>query len=157
MRVGIGYDIHRLVPNHALILGGITFESSLGLDGHSDADVVVHALMDALLGAAALGDIGQHFPPTDEAFRDVSSLELLKTVRDLIAGAGFSIANVDIVVVAEEPSIAPHVLAMRRLMSNALSIDVQTVSIKATTSEGVGAEGHREAISAQAIALLKEL
>jgi 2-C-methyl-D-erythritol 2,4-cyclodiphosphate synthase len=157
MRVGLGYDIHRLVPNRPLILGGVTFESTLGLEGHSDADVIVHAAMDALLGAAALGDIGHHFPPSDDRFRDVSSLELLEKVGVLVRRAGFSIGNVDVVVVAEEPKIDPHVPAMRHLMSKALSVDVQALSIKATTNEGMGAEGRREAISAQAIALLEAL
>lgn len=156
MRVGLGYDIHRLVPNRPLILGGVTLESDLGLYGHSDADVIIHAAMDALLGAAALGDIGRHFSPSDDRFRDISSVQLLKEVRDLIQDAGFSIGNIDIVVVAEEPKIAPHVPEMRTVMSSALSVGPHAISIKATTNEGVGPEGHREAISARAVALLEE-
>jgi 2-C-methyl-D-erythritol 2,4-cyclodiphosphate synthase len=154
MRVGIGYDIHRLVPGRRLVIGGVELPLELGLDGHSDADVLLHAIMDALLGAAALGDIGQHFPPGDEAFRDISSLELLTQVRDAVRSAGYRIANIDAVVVAERPRIAPHAARMRDRISESLHIGVGSVSIKATTSEGVGPEGRGEAISARAVALI---
>jgi 2-C-methyl-D-erythritol 2,4-cyclodiphosphate synthase len=155
MRVGLGYDIHRLVPGRRLILGGVEIPSPLGLEGHSDADVVLHAVMDALLGACALGDIGSHFPPGDERFRDASSLDLLADVRELLRHAAFEIVNVDVVVVAERPRIGPHVEEMRGRMAAALGIGRGDVSVKATTNEGVGPEGRGEAINAQAIALVR--
>jgi 2-C-methyl-D-erythritol 2,4-cyclodiphosphate synthase len=154
-RIGLGYDIHRLVPGRPLVLGGIQIPSEVGLEGHSDADVILHALMDALLGAAGLGDIGQHFPPGDDRFRGISSLTLLEQVRDLLDLAGFRLVNADIVVVAERPRIAPHSGAMRQCIADVLGTDSGTISIKATTNEGVGAEGRSEAISAQAVALLE--
>lgn len=154
IRVGLGYDIHRLSPGRALVLGGVPIPSPLGLEGHSDADVVLHALMDALLGAAALGDIGQHFPPGDERFRGVSSLQLLSSVRDLVSGAGFRLVNADVVLVAERPRIAPYVARMRDQIARALEVDIGAISLKATTNEGVGPEGRGEAMSAQAVALL---
>lgn len=155
MRVGIGYDIHRTSPGGKLILGGVAISSPFGLSGHSDADVVLHAVMDALLGAAGLGDIGQHFPTGDERFQDADSLVLLSAVGTLLADAGFRSINVDVVVVAEEPPIAPHAAAMRARIAGVLGVDLGAVSIKATTNEGVGAEGRREAISARAVALLE--
>jgi 2-C-methyl-D-erythritol 2,4-cyclodiphosphate synthase len=157
MRVGIGYDIHRTAPNRPLVLGGVSIPSRFGLVGHSDADVALHAVMDALLGAAALGDIGQHFPPSDERFRDVSSLLLLAQVRDLLARAGYHPINVDVVIVAEQPRIGPHASEMRARIAGVLAIETDAVSIKATTNEGAGPEGRLEAISAQAVALIEEV
>jgi 2-C-methyl-D-erythritol 2,4-cyclodiphosphate synthase len=154
MRVGIGYDIHRTVPGESLVLAGVEISSVVGLVGHSDADVVAHAVMDALLGASALGDIGTHFPPTDERFRGASSVLLLADVRDLIRREGWSVVNVDVTVVAERPRLAPYVWEMRRRIADALEIEAGCVGLKATTNEQVGPEGRGEAISAHAVALL---
>jgi 2-C-methyl-D-erythritol 2,4-cyclodiphosphate synthase len=154
MRVGIGYDIHRTVPGESLVLAGVEISSVVGLVGHSDADVVAHAVMDALLGASALGDIGTHFPPTDERFRGASSVLLLADVRDLIRREGWSVVNVDVTVVAERPRLAPYVWEMRRRIADALGIEAGCVGLKATTNEQVGPEGRGEAISAHAVALL---
>ncbi|MBV9280856.1 MAG: 2-C-methyl-D-erythritol 2,4-cyclodiphosphate synthase [Chloroflexi bacterium] len=154
MRVGIGYDIHRIREDRPLVLGGVTIPSPFGLEGHSDADVVLHALMDALLGAAALGDIGHHFPPGDARFRGISSLTLLARVHELIADAGYRLVNADMVLVAERPRIAPYVNKMRERIARVLDIGIDGIGIKATTNEGVGAEGRGEAISAHAVALL---
>lgn len=155
IRVGLGYDIHRLVPGRSLTLGGVRFASEVGLDGHSDADVVIHALMDALLGAIALGDIGQHFPPGDPQYRNASSLQLLTEVYRLISSRDWHIVNADVVVVAEQPHIAPYEAQMRQNIAEALHLSAGAISIKATTNEQVGAEGRGEAISAQAVALLE--
>jgi 2-C-methyl-D-erythritol 2,4-cyclodiphosphate synthase len=154
IRVGLGYDIHRLESGRPLVLGGITISHPSGLAGHSDADVLLHALMDALLGAAALGDIGRHFPPGDDRFRAADSRALLRTVNTLIGNAGYDIVNVDLVLVAEAPRIGPHIDAMRTAISTCLRIDPSAVSIKATTNEGLGPEGRGEAMSAHAVALL---
>ena len=155
MRVGIGYDIHRLVKGRKLILGGVEIAHTHGLDGHSDADVVVHAIMDALLGAAALGDIGQHFPNTDPKYKGISSLELLKHVVKLITDHRTLITNIDAMVIAEEPKLAMHIEKMRTNIAKACGIDISQISIKATTNEGVGFIGRGEAIAAQAVALLQ--
>lgn len=155
MRVGIGYDIHRLEAGRGLVLGGVDIPSPAGLVGHSDADVLLHALMDALLGAASLGDIGRHFPPDDDRYNKAASLELLRQVGGMVRRRGFKPANVDLVLVAERPRIAPHVDDMRRRIAEALAISSDRVSIKATTNEGVGPEGRFEAMSAQAVALLE--
>lgn len=155
MRVGIGYDIHRLTVGRKLWLGGVEIPAAAGLEGHSDADVVLHALMDALLGAAALGDIGYHFPPDDERYRGAASLDLLARVRDVISGEGFAIENVDVVVVAESPRVGPHVAEMRKRISAVLGVAPNAIGIKATTNEGLGPEGRHEAISARAVALLR--
>jgi 2-C-methyl-D-erythritol 2,4-cyclodiphosphate synthase len=154
IRVGIGYDIHRLVEGRRLVLGGVEIPSRVGLEGHSDADVALHALMDALLGAASLGDIGIHFPPGDQRYRNVSSLGLLETVGLFLEREGFEISNVDIVVIAEQPRIAPYTEAMCEGIARALHMSSARIGLKATTNEGVGAEGRREAISAQAVALI---
>lgn len=154
MRVGLGYDIHRLVPGRSLILGGVDIPFSMGLEGHSDADVIVHALMDAILGAAGLGDIGRHFPPSEECYRDISSLLLLARVRQLIEQHGFAVVNLDVVLVAEKPKIAAHVDQMGRRIAAALGVEPSVISVKATTNEGVGPEGRGEAMSARAVALL---
>lgn len=157
IRVGLGYDIHRLIPGRRLILGGVELDHAMGLAGHSDADVITHALMDALLGAAALGDIGTHFPPDDPHYRNVSSLELLATVRDLLARHSFRVVNADIVVVAEKPRIAPHVHLMQDRLARTLGIEPGLVGLQATTNEEVGPEGRQEAISARAVALLETI
>jgi 2-C-methyl-D-erythritol 2,4-cyclodiphosphate synthase len=154
MRVGLGYDIHRLVPGRSLILGGVDIPFSMGLEGHSDADVIIHALMDAILGAAGLGDIGQHFPPSEDCYRDISSLMLLARVRQLIEQQGFHLVNLDIVLVAEKPKIAEHAGRMRQRIAAALGVEPSVISVKATTNEGVGPEGRGEAMSARAVALL---
>jgi 2-C-methyl-D-erythritol 2,4-cyclodiphosphate synthase len=156
VRAGIGYDIHRLTPGRALILGGVAIEHSHGLEGHSDADVILHAMIDAMLGAAGLGDLGLHFPPTDEQFRDVSSLELLEKARSLVHSSGYRVLNVDATVVAELPHLQPHAERMREAIGRVLGISPAQINIKATTNEGMGPEGRQEAISAQAIVLLKE-
>lgn len=155
LRVGTGYDIHRLTPGRPLLLGGVRFESRLGLAGHSDADVVCHALSDALLGAAALGDIGHHFPPSDPKWKDANSLDILRQVVALVAANGGRVSNVDITVVAEEPKISPVAELMRTRLAGALAVDVSRVSVKATTSEGLGPEGRGEAISAQAVCIVE--
>lgn len=156
-RVGLGYDIHRMAPGRALVLGGVTIPHETGLDGHSDADVVVHALMDAILGAASLGDIGQHFPPGDERFRDISSLVMLRQVHRLLAEARYRFVNASIAVVAERPRIRPHVAEMQQRIAEALDSAPETIGISATTNEGVGPEGRGEAISAQAVALIEAI
>jgi 2-C-methyl-D-erythritol 2,4-cyclodiphosphate synthase len=155
MRVGIGYDIHQLQIGGKLVLGGVPIPHTAGLAGHSDADVVVHALMDAILGALALGDIGQHFPPSDERFRDVSSLVLLRRVVELMRAEGYVVGNADVMVVAEQPRLSQHIVLMRDVVRNVLGVDIGQVSIKATTNERVGPEGRLEAISAHAVVLLE--
>jgi len=151
MRVGFGYDLHPLVKGRALILGGIDIPYERGLQGHSDADVLCHAIADALLGAAALGDIGEHFPDTDPAYKDASSIKLLAQVRDKVNGAGFRIVNVDATVVAEKPKLNTHKEAMVASVSKALEITVNDVCVKATTNEGFGPPGRGEVISAYAV------
>ncbi|HEU5331010.1 MAG TPA: 2-C-methyl-D-erythritol 2,4-cyclodiphosphate synthase [Thermomicrobiales bacterium] len=153
-RVGIGYDVHRLVPDRPLVLGGVTIPAARGLLGHSDADVALHAIMDALLGAAALGDIGQHFPPTDPAYKDSDSRDLLARVRDLLAAAGWHIINLDCTIVAERPKIAPHIAAMRAAIGAALDLPGDCIGVKATTNEGIGFIGREEGIAALAVALI---
>ena len=156
IRVGNGYDIHRLVPGRPLILGGQTLKhpDGLGLDGHSDADVLVHALMDALLGALSLGDIGKYFPPTDPKWKGADSLELLEQVMGLVRERGWSVVNVDSVVIAERPKLKPHINAMREAIAARMALDPEQVGVKATTNEKLGPEGREEGISCQAVALL---
>ena len=151
-RVGIGYDSHRLVTGRRLILAGIEIEHELGLEGHSDADVLTHVVMDALLGAAALGDIGMHFPDTDPAWRGADSIELLEHVVGLVKKAGFEIENVDTTVIAQAPKLGPHRDAMRESLAKAMRIDVGAVNVKFTTAEKMGALGRGEGIAAQAVA-----
>ncbi len=153
-RVGFGYDVHQLVKGRALILGGVDIPFERGLIGHSDADVLAHAIGDALLGAAALGDIGRHFPDTDEKYREVDSLWLLQQIVMRIAEAGYEIGNVDATVVAQRPKLAPHIDAMRQRLSAALGIDRNGVSVKATTSERLGFMGREEGIAAHAVVLI---
>ena len=153
-RAGIGYDIHRLAADRRLVLGGVAIEHPTGLAGHSDGDVLLHALMDALLGAANLGDLGRHFPSDDPAYAGASSLGLLKRVGALIHEAGFAVASLDATVIAQAPRLAPHVGAMRDAVADALGIESGRVSVKATTNDGLGVVGSGEAIAALAIALL---
>jgi len=153
-RAGIGYDIHRLAAGRRLVLGGVAIEHPTGLAGHSDGDVLLHALMDALLGAANLGDLGRHFPSGDPAFAGASSLGLLTRVGALIREAGFAVASLDATVIAQAPRLAPHIGAMRDAIAGALDIESGHVSVKATTNDGLGVVGSGEAIAALAIALL---
>ena len=150
LRIGHGYDVHRLTEGRALILGGVTIPYEKGLLGHSDADVLVHAEMDALLGAAALGDIGQHFPDTDPAYEGASSIELLKKVGKLLQERGYVIENIDATIIAQRPKMRPHIDQMRENMAEALKIDVDQINVKATTEEGLGFTGSGEGISSQA-------
>jgi 2-C-methyl-D-erythritol 2,4-cyclodiphosphate synthase len=154
-RAGIGYDIHRLAADRRLTLGGVAIEHPAGLVGHSDGDVLLHALMDALLGAANLGDLGAHFPSDDPAYAGASSLGLLRRVGEKIRGTGFTVASLDATVIAQAPRLAPHVGAMRVAIAGALGIEADRVSVKATTNDGLGTVGAGEAIAALAIALLE--
>ena len=156
MRIGMGYDVHRLVPDRDLVLGGVVIPYDLGLLGHSDADVMLHAVMDALLGAAALGDIGKHFPDTDPAYKGISSIKLLHHVGELICDKGYRIGNIDATIIAQRPKMAPHIPQMRENMARALGIEEDRINIKATTEEGLGFTGSGEGISSQAICLLLE-
>ncbi|MBO5197113.1 MAG: 2-C-methyl-D-erythritol 2,4-cyclodiphosphate synthase [Lachnospiraceae bacterium] len=157
MRVGIGYDVHRLVKERKLILGGVEIPWELGLLGHSDADVLLHAIMDALLGAAALGDIGKHFPDTDERYRGISSIELLKHVKGLLEEKGFIVGNIDATVIAQRPKLAPYIPQMAANIARTLGIEENRVNVKATTEEGLGFTGTGEGISSQAVCLLEEV
>lgn len=154
MRVGIGYDVHELVADRALVIGGVAVPFERGLLGHSDADVLTHAVMDALLGAAGLGDLGAHFHDNDPAYLGADSIKLLAEVRGLLAAAGWQVANVDAVVIAERPKLAAYIPAMRERMASALGCDPALVSVKATTTEGLGFAGRGEGIAAQAVTLL---
>jgi 2-C-methyl-D-erythritol 2,4-cyclodiphosphate synthase len=156
LRIGQGIDYHRLVEGRKLILGGVEIPFEKGLEGHSDADALAHAVCDALLGAAALGDIGQHFPDTDAVNRGRSSLEFLREVRSKVEAAGWTIRNVDTTLLAQRPKLAPHMPAMKRKIAESLGLEESKVNIKATTTEGMNAEGRGEGISAQAIALLSK-
>ena len=151
MRVGMGYDVHRLVRGRALILGGVTIEHTLGLLGHSDADVLVHAVMDALLGAAALGDIGKHFPDTDPQYEGISSMKLLEHVGKLLEESGYVIDNIDATVIAQKPKLRPYIAQMEENIAKVLGISANQVNVKATTEEGLGFSGREEGIAAQAI------
>lgn len=154
MRIGHGYDVHRLKEGQKLILGGVEIPYELGLDGHSDADVLVHAVMDALLGAAAMGDIGQHFPDTDDIYRGIDSMLLLDRVVQLIAGKGYRVSNVDITVIAQRPKLAGHLPAMKEKLASRLQIQPDQVNVKATTEERLGFTGRGEGISCHAVCLL---
>lgn len=155
MRIGHGYDVHRFAEGRALVLGGVTIPHDRGLLGHSDADVLTHAVMDALLGAAALGDIGLHFPDSDPAYRGINSLTLLSQVGKLLAEKGYRVGNIDATVVAEEPKLRPYIDAMREKLAAALGIESDRVSVKATTEEGLGFTGERLGIAAHAVCLLE--
>ena len=155
MRVGIGYDIHRFQEGRRLLLGGVEIECEKGLGGHSDADVLLHAVIDALLGAAGLSDIGHYFPPDDPSFAGADSRELLSRTVQMIGPLGYAVGNVDATVIAEEPRLAPYIKVMRQRLADVLGIDESRVSVKATTNEGVGEVGRGEAIAALAVALLE--
>ncbi len=155
-RIGIGYDVHALVPGRPLVLGGVAIPFERGLEGHSDADALLHAVANALLGAAALGDIGQHFPNSDPAYRDIASIRLLELVVDRITARGFEVGNVDAMVIAEAPKLAPYIAQMRAVIAKALRVAESAVSVKATTHEGLGSLGRGEGIAAQAVCLLQE-
>ncbi|SHE82039.1 2-C-methyl-D-erythritol 2,4-cyclodiphosphate synthase [Desulforamulus putei DSM 12395] len=155
MRVGIGYDVHKLAPERQLILGGVTIPYERGLLGHSDADVLIHAVMDALLGAAALGDIGRHFPDSDPRYKGISSLKLLAAVKDKLAAENYVINNLDAVVVAQAPKLAPHIPAMRENIARVLGVDPGAVNVKATTTEHLGFAGRGEGIGAYAVCTLQ--
>ena len=156
-RTGIGFDVHALAEDRLLIIGGVQIPHQKGLLGHSDADVLVHAVMDAFLGALALGDIGQYFPDTDEKFKDANSMELLRHVQCLVEEKGFICTNLDSIIMAEKPKMAPHLMEMRTNLASALKIKMEQVSIKATTTERLGLIGREEGIAAQAIVLLNSI
>lgn len=153
-KIGYGYDAHRFASNRKLILGGVAIPYPLGLDGHSDADVLVHAVCDALLGALALGDIGQHFPDTDPAYKGINSLVLLQKTVGLITERGYRISNMDATLRMQKPKIAPYIPEMRKNIADALRIDIDGVSVKATTTEGMGFEGEQQGVSASAVVLV---
>lgn len=157
IRIGHGYDVHKLTEDRKLILGGVEItNNNIGLLGHSDADVLLHAISDSLLGAAALGDIGKHFPDTDEKYKNADSLMLLAKVNDLIKNEGYSVVNVDATVLAQSPKLAPYILSMRENIAKALEITVDCVSVKATTEEGLGFTGQKEGIAAHAVSLIEK-
>jgi 2-C-methyl-D-erythritol 2,4-cyclodiphosphate synthase len=157
MRVGMGYDVHKLVKDRKLIMGGVEIPYELGLLGHSDADVLLHAIMDALLGAAALGDIGKHFPDTDDRYKGISSIKLLEEVGKKIDEANYIIENIDATIIAQKPKMRPYIDDMRKNIADALKIDVDRVNVKATTEEGLGFTGSGEGISSQAICSLNSV
>ena len=155
MRIGMGYDVHRLVEDRDLIIGGEKIEYEYGLLGHSDADVLLHAIMDALRGAAALGDIGTHFPDTDERYRGISSVRLLAYVDQLLEENGYSVGNIDATIIAQRPKMAPYIPKIRENIANTLGLELNQVNIKATTEEGLGFTGSGDGISAQAVCILE--
>ncbi|KNZ68462.1 2-C-methyl-D-erythritol 2,4-cyclodiphosphate synthase [Thermincola ferriacetica] len=154
MRIGIGYDVHRLVPGRPLILGGVNIPYEKGLLGHSDADVLIHAIMDALLGAAGEGDIGRHFPDSDEAYKGISSLLLLKRVAQVIRDKGYEVNNVDSIIIAQKPKMAPYIEQMVQNIAGILQVNAAGINVKATTTEGLGFTGSGEGIAAQAVATI---
>ncbi len=154
MRIGLGYDVHRLVEDRELIIGGVKIPYEKGLLGHSDADVLLHAIADALLGAAALGDIGKHFPDTDPAYKGISSLALLEQVGKILEDNCFLVENIDATIIAQQPKMRPHIDAMRQNIASALGIEIERINVKATTEEGLGFTGALEGISSQAICML---
>ena len=154
MRIGLGYDVHRLVEDRDLILGGVKIPYELGLLGHSDADVLIHAIMDSLLGATALGDIGKHFPDTDPKYKGISSITLLKEVGKLLENNNYKIGNIDATIIAQKPKMAPHIEQMRHNIADALNIDFNQINVKATTEEGLGFTGEGLGISSQCICLV---
>ncbi len=157
MRIGLGYDVHKLVPNRDLIIGGVKIPHTLGLLGHSDADVLIHAIMDSLLGAAALGDIGKHFPDTDAKFKDISSIKLLNEVRELLSKNNYKIENIDATIIAQRPKMSPYITSMRENISEELRISIDQINVKATTEEGLGFTGIEEGISSQSICLISKI
>lgn len=157
MRIGHGYDVHRLVAGRKCIIGGVEIPFDRGLDGHSDADVLTHAIMDALLGAAALGDIGQHFPDHDNAFLNIDSQILLRKVAELIRQEGYTISNLDATIIAQKPKMMPHLMQMRQILAENMGIQVSQINLKATTEERLGFTGREEGISAHCVCLLEKL
>ena len=157
MRIGMGYDVHRLVPDRKLILGGVEIDYELGLLGNSDADCLTHAIMDSILGAAAMGDIGKHFPDTDERYAGADSMVLMGVVRDMITEAGYRIGNVDATIIAQKPKMAPHIQEMRERIAEVLGVEISRINVKATTEEGLGFTGEGLGIACQSIALLEEI
>ena len=157
MRVGMGYDVHKWVENRKLILGGVEIQHEKGLLGHSDADVLLHAIMDSILGALALGDIGKHFPDTDEKYKGEDSMKLLEFVYNLIKEKGYAIGNLDATIIAQAPKMAPHIQTMRANIAKVLNTDIDNINVKATTEEGLGFTGNKEGISAQSICLLVKI
>lgn len=156
MRIGLGYDVHKLVEGRPLIIGGVSVPHEKGLLGHSDADVLIHAIMDGMLGALALGDIGKHFPDTDEKYKGADSIKLLKCVNNLINKKGYEINNIDSIIIAQSPKMAPYIEEMRINIAQILNTDVGNISVKATTEEGLGFTGTKQGISAQSICLLNK-
>lgn len=154
MRIGLGYDVHKLVEGRPLIIGGVNVPHEKGLLGHSDADVLIHAIMDGMLGALALGDIGKYFPDTDDKYKGSDSMKLLKCVNDLINKKGYEINNIDSIIIAQSPKMAPHIEQMRKNIAEILNTDIDNISVKATTEEGLGFTGTKQGISAQSICLL---
>lgn len=157
MRVGMGYDVHKLIENRLLIIGGVKIPYELGLLGHSDADVLLHAIMDSLLGAAALGDIGRHFPDTDSRYRGISSLSLLKEVKKLLDNKGYLLLNIDATIIAQKPKMAPYIPQMIKNIADVLQVDEDCINIKATTEEGLGFTGEGKGISSQSICLINKV
>lgn len=157
MRTGIGYDVHKLVIGRKLILGGVTIPYEKGLLGHSDADVLIHAIADSLLGAAALGDIGIHFPDTSDEYKGINSMIILKKVNDMLTDKGYEISNIDSIIVAQKPKCIPYIMQMRENISNCLGLNISQINIKATTTEALGFEGRGEGISAYSSALINEI
>ena len=157
MRIGHGYDVHRLVKDRKLLLGGVDIEHETGLLGHSDADVLLHAIMDALLGACALGDIGGHFPDNDSAYKDADSMKLLIRVCEIIRENGYTVGNIDSTVIAQKPKLKPYIPQMRENIANACGVDISRISVKATTEENLGFTGNLEGIAAHAVCLVEEI
>ena len=156
MRIGLGYDVHKLVEGRPLIMGGVNIPHEKGLLGHSDADVLIHAIMDGMLGALALGDIGKHFPDTDEEYKGADSRKVLKCVNDLINEKGYVVNNIDSIIIAQAPKMAPHIQSMRKNIADVLNTSIDNISVKATTEEGLGFTGTKQGISAQSICLLNK-
>ena len=156
MRIGLGYDVHKLVEGRPLIMGGVNIPHEKGLLGHSDADVLIHAIMDGMLGALALGDIGKHFPDTDEEYKGADSMKLLKCVNDLINEKGYVVNNIDSIIIAQSTKMAPHIQSMRKNIADVLDRSIDNISVKATTEEGLGFTGTKQGISAQSICLLNK-
>lgn len=155
MRIGMGYDVHRLTEGRPLILGGVNIPHNLGLDGHSDADVLLHAISDALLGAAALGDIGLHFPDTDDKWKGADSMKLLEAVYEKVKARGYELGNLDATIMAQKPKLRPYIDEMRKKIADCLKVDIDQISVKATTEEKLGFTGREEGIAAHAVVLLK--
>lgn len=156
MRIGLGYDVHKFIEGRPLIIGGVNVPHEKGLLGHSDADVLIHAIMDGMLGALALGDIGKHFPDTDDEYKGADSMKLLKCVNDLIESKGYEINNIDSIIIAQSPKMAPHIENMRKNIADVLKTNIDNISVKATTEEGLGFTGRKEGIAAQSICLLNK-